>query len=210
MPAPSSPSSVKDHPRIRGEHTRTGRAASAPAGSSPHTRGAPCHRQVEAEAGRIIPAYAGSTDVTGGDWGVETDHPRIRGEHAPHNGAGVLITLDHPRIRGEHSTPTPETHRPSGSSPHTRGAPHRVASCQAILRIIPAYAGSTASFGRYRVSPSDHPRIRGEHKNLPNFVLATWGSSPHTRGARFRRSWPTSPSGIIPAYAGSTVKLSYL
>ena len=29
----------------------------------------------------IIPAYAGSTDVTGGEWGVEGDHPRIRGEH---------------------------------------------------------------------------------------------------------------------------------
>ena len=49
--------------------------------------------------------------------------------------------------------------------------------------IIPAYAGSTASFGRYRVSPSDHPRIRGEHAEADGARLEAEGSSPHTRGA---------------------------
>ena len=63
MRAPSSPSSEKDHPRIRGEHALTG----------PHT----------ISPTRIIPAYAGSTQnyrigLSGG-----ADHPRIRGEHAP-------------------------------------------------------------------------------------------------------------------------------
>ena len=98
---------------------------------------------------------------------------------------------DHPRIRGEH---------------HAQLVVHRW-----VDGIIPAYAGSTFSM----VSGSE---------NLP-------GSSPHTRGARSPR--PCSPPrpadhprirgehsvahpavrerpGIIPAYAGSTVRYTIL
>ena len=52
------------------------------------------------------------------------------------------------------------------------------------MRIIPAYAGSTDE------------RLHGD--------LPFLGSSPHTRGARRRRSPPRPAEGIIPAYAGST------
>ena len=134
------------------------------------------------------------------------DHPRIRGEHAPYRSfsaslrgssphtrgaqtgrsSQLVVHPDHPRIRGEHN---PE---PSSSIP--------------ILRIIPAYAGSTTDPGlemhwHRGSSPhtrgaraagaisvpgcQDHPRIRGEH------VLA------HDASVR--------ALGIIPAYAGSTV-----
>ena len=113
-----------------------------------------------------------------------------------------------------------------GSSPHTRGA-----------------RGTPWNPARYG---GDHPRIRGEHNRrghpagcaggiipayagstAPGMASANWfqGSSPHTRGARTRRSWwscriwdhprirgehyhfPSDDStvtGIIPAYAGST------
>ena len=54
----------RDHPRIRGEHLRRGMPPPTGGGSSPHTRGAPRETFADAEADRIIPAYAGSTCTT--------------------------------------------------------------------------------------------------------------------------------------------------
>ena len=134
----------------------------------------------------IIPAYAGSTlDMSGygsDPWGSS---PHTRG--ALDQGArGFRIPRDHPRIRGEHDA---------------LGYGMLVA-----LGIIPAYAGSTSSSAttcrcrqgssphtrgaRTRrcacgTSPPDHPRIRGEHRVLGGL--------------------PRLASGIIPAYAGSTI-----
>ena len=53
--------SSRDHPRIRGEHVPTVRAAHVFWGSSPHTRGAHARGIQEPFDARIIPAYAGST-----------------------------------------------------------------------------------------------------------------------------------------------------
>ena len=73
-------------------------------------------------AGRIIPAYAGSTRVSTEGWRRHEDHPRIRGEHAKQ----ALNT-----VYGK------------GSSPHTRGAQNLPKGQGDGGRIIPAYAGST-------------------------------------------------------------------
>ena len=172
-----------DHPRIRGEHDFDLEAIVDELGSSPHTRGArnPC--PPTGSCRRIIPAYAGSTPPAPSSRGPERDHPRIRGEHGP---------------------PMPVNSTSSGSSPHTRGAllhHHEIISCS---RIIPAYAGSTASGGVRARGRRDHPRIRGEHDGLP---IAEWrraGSSPHTRGALILKSIYSAAPRIIPAYAGST------
>ena len=131
-----------DHPRIRGEHSRSRLSRRSTTGSSPHTRGAPDLRSVDCRVDGIIPAYAGST--------------RFRRMRA-------LESRDHPRIRGEHFC------RPSnellivGSSPHTRGAPRRRILDVQALGIIPAYAGSTFQAPCFRQCIWDHPRIRGEH-----------------------------------------------
>ena len=52
----------------------------------------------------------------------------------------------------------------------------------------------------------DHPRVCGEH--LPSRLSrrSTTGSSPRMRGARRGGASLHPPSGIIPAYAGSTLK----
>ena len=50
----------------------------------------------------------------------------------------------------------------------------------------------------------DHPRIRGEHHRGIGHGKRPVGSSPHTRGAPAGRSCAWEPTGIIPAYAGST------
>ena len=151
----------------------------------------------------IIPAYAGSTPAGRRPRQGHPDHPRIRGEHfrdaTPEDVNARIIPAyagstgfspsmsgaaeDHPRIRGEHSEPSRRGGPMSGSSPHTRGAPHSALSPLLDDRIIPAYAGSTS---RLRVSPpliKDHPRIRGEHGDRVLLRRLDEGSSPHTRGA---------------------------
>ena len=162
----SSPSpAITDHPRIRGEHDVGGGRSRRVEGSSPHTRGAlDDFVGLVSELG-IIPAYAGSTHRLGcaGDFG--RDHPRIRGEHIK---SGFSMVKD------------------GGSSPHTRGAPHRVGGDEVGDGIIPAYAGSTAVLSPGISSSWDHPRIRGEHFTRRSKITLIVGSSPHTRGALYR------------------------
>ena len=52
----------------------------------------------------------------------------------------------------------------------------------------------------------DHPRIRGEHERRPALLKLNRGSSPHTRGARHFIPGMDLNNGIIPAYAGSTIR----
>ena len=134
--------SMRDHPRIRGEHIRRQNYPHHTPGSSPHTRGAPVGNR---------PHYR-----------HQPDHPRIRGEHirtaagwlgsagsSPHTRGALEDRLgghqvgriipayagstipsrrrrgrraDHPRIRGEHLVLVPSSTQRVGSSPHTRGA----------------------------------------------------------------------------------------
>ena len=194
-----------DHPRIRGEHVVEAFLPVEFSGSSPHTRGAP------------LPASAGSSAVS--------DHPRIRGEHVSWivetmtmsgiipayagstgtSSARIRSLADHPRIRGEHEPITPPIGDAMGSSPHTRGARDCCRSSPTCWRIIPAYAGSTASTSKTRRGAADHPRIRGEHTRAIVFARVDEGSSPHTRGALSTSCSCGGRARIIPAYAGSTV-----
>ena len=172
-----------DHPRIRGEHITDKEPATPTQGSSPHTRGARVHQTTMTTKRGIIPAYAGSTMVVVSSTGRRRDHPRIRGEHP---------------------TDIDGRSQQSGSSPHTRGAPAEDVDALQLARIIPAYAGSTATFRTVLYAQRDHPRIRGEHAPGSCATSPTWGSSPHTRGARGDDLFADELHGIIPAYAGST------
>ena len=164
---------------------------------SPHTRGARGQALRRLGPRRIIPAYAGSTGPDVVRPGPSRDYPRIRGEHTATPPSGVIV---------------------AGSSPHTRGALLSLFFPLTPTRIIPAYAGSTQCAGirlgersgssphtrgarihaAARRWPSDHPRIRGEHRQEGRRQGLVWGSSPHTRGARrpgrmpwgFRRDHP--------------------
>ena len=193
-----------DHPRIRGEHPDHGVGGRRRAGSSPHTRGALEGQGFVAVRVRIIPAYAGSTLIPCSRATSSSDHPRIRGEHAP---GSILLVLgswiipayagstwlsrgwrlrrgDHPRIRGEHLRLFAQHSVQVGSSPHTRGAPGRRR--------------------RRRPQSADHPRIRGEHLHSMTAGVSPVGSSPHTRGAPAEDDHARVGALIIPAYAGST------
>ena len=215
---------ITDHPRIRGEHVGDGAPEGRPGGSSPHTRGAqPVQEWHELRRG-IIPAYAGSTLVEYYRNNGFRDHPRIRGEHlrdtiidAQQKGSSPH-TRGAPRRRSARRCPwgiipayagsTLQNKTPSsptmGSSPHTRGARNPCPPTGSCRRIIPAYAGSTWRRRTRRSMSWDHPRIRGEHAMFGDFHPPSFGSSPHTRGARPSASCPPAARRIIPAYAGST------
>ena len=136
-----------DHPRIRGEHSQRVWRWSPRRGSSPHTRGAPRNAGHDRRAGRIIPAYAGST------------HPPLR--QRPDAG-------DHPRIRGEHPHALAGRRVLGGSSPHTRGARHPPTSPKAPVGIIPAYAGSTLRHSGLLVcGAGSSPHTRGARVRQP-------------------------------------------
>ena len=72
---------MRDHPRVRGEHTVMDDNSLLVQGSSPRSRGAPNRRVPRPTTRGIIPAFAGSTGhgtaAAAGTW----DHPRVRGEH---------------------------------------------------------------------------------------------------------------------------------
>ena len=193
-------------------------------GSSPHTRGARICIHENDSYRRIIPAYAGSTRPAPRPMGLTMDHPRIRGEHylpeiftclfcriipayagsTAESGLGDGVGWDHPRIRGEHYGPDRLEALGEGSSPHTRGARINAGQGRSLLRIIPAYAGSTNLWQIIKPQVADHPRIRGEHVMTVMPSLPLLGSSPHTRGALGVFVGDTARKRIIPAYAGST------
>ena len=178
-----SDATYPDHPRIRGEHSPTTPPGRRRNGSSPHTRGARVAARECLPRLGIIPAYAGSTGMDLRPAVTTADHPRIRGEHGDRGGEDGLY---------------------AGSSPHTRGArPPRPGKTPAS-GIIPAYAGSTEDVNAFQLGLRDHPRIRGEHFWVWLIWEASWGSSPHTRGARAFLGEGDMSGRIIPAYAGST------
>ena len=177
---------IRDHPRMRGEHSDAEGARNKPLGSSPHARGAHPLVIYSLRVLGIIPACAGST-LSGHKWRIAVE--------------------DHPRMRGEHLRPSKVVAAVPGSSPHARGAPSVICSAIQSRGIIPACAGSTNDVNSSLFDCGDHPRMRGEHKRESRITMSRPGSSPHARGALRSRLYTTARLGIIPACAGSTILL---
>ena len=73
--------SLRDHPRIRGEHHFFRWKDRDLQGSSPHPRGTRRKICIRLDISGIIPAHAGNTGNRTGKWWTRWDHPRSRGEH---------------------------------------------------------------------------------------------------------------------------------
>ena len=152
---------------------------------------------------RIIPAFAGSTRRPTTMSRIWADHPRIGGEHR-----GARVNASRSQGSSPHSRGAPDrlavVDGIAGSSPHSRGA--RIGGVQRGLigRIIPAFAGSTRPPAAWCAGSSDHPRIRGEHLSSRLRSSSSRGSSPHSRGARQGPADRVHAHGIIPAFAGTT------
>ena len=69
------------HPRVCGEHYRTGRLTNPMAGSSPRVRGTRDSRRRRRRSERFIPACAGNTPDTRASMHCTPVHPRVCGEH---------------------------------------------------------------------------------------------------------------------------------
>ena len=111
-----------DHPRGCGEHGVHRPALIYIPGSSPRMRGAHSANHLCGQLTGIIPADAGSTC---------RQSERLSG------------AWDHPRGCGEHQLGLVHGHTCGGSSPRMRGALAHVGGGFAVVRIIPADAGST-------------------------------------------------------------------
>ncbi len=77
------PPASADHPRLRGDHAAAAWRVGSGSGSPPPARG-PQVGEVDDDSGeRITPACAGTTGTGGFRRWRRTDHPRLRGDHAP-------------------------------------------------------------------------------------------------------------------------------
>ena len=134
---------------------------------------------------RIIPALAGNTPFPFWSGSSMTDHPRSRGEyplrHAPDD--------EHP-----------------GSSPLSRGILDGGTGAVPVERIIPALAANTSVRNARAAAKTDHPRSRGEYRQLGGARPRCSGSSPLSRGILGMHGSPAELARIIPALAGSTVR----
>ena len=171
------------HPRSRGENAAASAASLTMRGSSPLTRGKQDVLSGERGHGRLIPAHAGKTAPKGASPAALRAHPRSRGEnlHAAEGADGL-----------------------TGSSPLTRGKPHRSAWPVRPPRLIPAHAGKTSVANLTEERSKAHPRSRGENSSAVRAPTQASGSSPLTRGKHRHRMDQRRPIRLIPAHAGKT------
>ena len=152
-------------------------------GSSPRARGTLFSGDLGHFSLRFIPASAGNTPSSPSSAASPTVHPRERGEHCPMDCA---------------------TNLPPGSSPRARGTLPGDRPRRKSHRFIPASAGNTLYWPTKRVTPSVHPRERGEHFQETAPGEKVTGSSPRARGTLSAISAARSLPRFIPASAGNT------
>ena len=158
-------------------------------GSSPQVRGPPGNPKERIRRCGLIPAGAGTTQVS--------------------QSAG-LSTRTHPRRCGDHSAAAIARTVPSGSSPQVRGPHWRGIFHRSPRGLIPAGAGTT-QFHKLRVFGfRAHPRRCGDHGPLRYRNRAVPGSSPQVRGPRCPAYPQYGLDGLIPAGAGTTESVGCL
>ena len=159
------------------------RAGIEPVGSSPLTRGKLSNGLRSPSRPRLIPAHAGKT-------------------------RGSVIsrasTPAHPRSRGENASLDAHSSEPTGSSPLTRGKPVTKARAVEFSGLIPAHAGKTDLSAQRAALDEAHPRSRGENDLVDMYYSGQPGSSPLTRGKRYRGCSRPRSRRLIPAHAGKT------
>ena len=96
------------------------------------------------------------------------------------------------------------TYVDEGSSPLTRGKLRAQDGSTHHLGLIPAHAGKTIDLAQTVTLIGAHPRSCGENVDQFAATPVKMGSSPVTRGKRYRR-WPgVRRLRLIPAHAGKT------
>ena len=171
------------HPRSRGENESRHSDNPEAVGSSPLTRGKRGGQAIIDPPPRLIPAHAGKTI-------------------SPLFARGSLPA--HPRSRGENASLDAHSSEPTGSSPLTRGKPVTKARAVEFSGLIPAHAGKTDLSAQRAALDEAHPRSRGENDLVDMYYSGQPGSSPLTRGKRYRGCSRPRSRRLIPAHAGKT------
>ena len=157
-------------------------------GSSPLTRGKPTRATWQGTHPGLIPTHAGKTG----------------------SGSGPLLLAGaHPHSRGENLYPRPSSSCVRGSSPLTRGKPHRTVGGPGTPGLIPTHAGKTRPPARSPSRIGAHPHSRGENHGLPVGEGHVAGSSPLTRGKQTPACARSRRQGLIPTHAGKTLGTSW-
>ena len=117
-------SGPRAHPRVGGENAARVEARSGSAGSSPRGRGKRSMHALGAGRPRLIPAWAGKTNLAVHAFLAHGAHPRVGGENVPSRCPALM---------------------PRGSSPRGRGKPGHQRLRRAGPGLIPAWAGKTHS-----------------------------------------------------------------
>ena len=92
-----------------------------------------------------------------------------------------------------------------GSSPRVRGTLAAAFNIDKVNGIIPACAGNTSTPSDPPLHRRDHPRVCGEHLEVPSQQGLFSGSSPRVRGTPGGARRENHRIGIIPACAGNTL-----
>ena len=195
-------------------------------GSSPRGRGKHMRDLGDRIGNRLIPAWAGKT------WdlrvGGETDwaHPRVGGENSIEETTGALSAGSSPRGRGKLHDARQEGNRAGlipawagktralDASPVSLAAHPRVGGENQTRTARPSLTRGSSPRGRGKPTVSEigagkkmaHPRVGGENLFDKTHVTSRRGSSPRGRGKR--RGPPGRPEedGLIPAWAGKTLR----
>ena len=146
-------------------------------------RGKPQRPRSNIRAGRITPAGAGKTPVSGTSRVEPEDHPRRCGENP-----GAVTTA----------------FTWAGSPPQVRGKPYCWWRFYETKRITPAGAGKTLATLRAEYWDKDHPRRCGENLSGRLLPAGESGSPPQVRGKLNAQLAPSTVIRITPAGAGKT------
>ena len=173
-------------------------------GSSPRGRGKPRLRGSSADPRPAHPRAGGENFENGFDCARRLgSSPRGRGKPPPMS-ATCSLTKAHPRAGGENILRSVGGPHAQGSSPRGRGKPELTMEDATALGLIPARAGKTSVFLRWRPHHWAHPRAGGENPVTLFRLSAYSGSSPRGRGKPELLGDRTAAPGLIPARAGKT------
>ena len=156
---------ARAHPHSRGENFVGAFGRDNPKGSSPLTRGKLRRPHAAVSITGLIPTHAGKTSGDRPPRHRQRAHPHSRGENP-----------------GNHSYCVPSW----GSSPLTRGKPVIDSTVAHRGRLIPTHAGKTSIRPCHSIRSTAHPHSRGENLGRRLAADTGRGSSPLTRGKRFR------------------------
>ena len=112
----------------------------------------------------------------------------------------------HPRVGGENPTVARPEPREAGSSPRGRGKLHETKLRARHRGLIPAWAGKTRLMSAGMTQVRAHPRVGGENAAGRARQQPDMGSSPRGRGKPPIVGAYTMTGGLIPAWAGKTVR----